>query len=655
MSRRAWFAVVLCLGGQASAAPPLEVPDELPVQANANSHGPVTASGAGSGDEFVLVTSYDRNTWSGDMARYDLVDGRIASIPAWRAAARMPAAAERSIFTTVARRDGATATVPFDHAAFRDMDKGLVSYLRGERSDEGRSRRVRGSAIGDIVRSTPLVVGAPAHIPDEGYAEFRLRHAGRRPLAYVGANDGMLHAFDAATGVERLAYIPRALLAALPELAHPGYIHRAWVDASPGAAEAHTGDTWRTVLASGYGMGAKGVFAIDITRPDSFASGAGELWQFSDEDDPKMGHVFSAPVIARLRISRRDSAPRYRYFVLLASGLNNYTASGSPDGALFLLALDKPQRERWRINVNYYRLDAPAAERGEANALGPPSVVLAADGSVSYAYAGDLQGRLWRFDFTGTPPWRKAATALFSARDGSGRRQPISVAPRIVYAPGGGHLVLFGTGRLLEERDALAAQSGTQSLYAVHDTLAADGATVGSRSRLAARRLERDGDGFRISGEPVDYSAHKGWYIDLADSDQTGERMTTSPFVSGGVLVATSSLSGAGIRTYVLSALSGMAHVGADTEGPGHAITGRMSSSAAAVPPLLLLTGSTSGGPDGTGRVRAVRRYSFIPARPGDAVPPPVSVALPAKRLSWREITNWQELHDAAAGPGAAK
>ncbi|HEY1042793.1 MAG TPA: PilC/PilY family type IV pilus protein [Telluria sp.] len=614
-----------------------------------------TASTTAGGAAFVLLATYDRATWSGDLSRYELTEGRPSSAASWSAAAQLPAPAARQIFTTQQGRDGRTSTVPFQPGAMDGLKAGLVRYLRGERSEEGKSMRVRASALGDIVRSTPLVVGAPAtNVQGEGYAEFRLSHAGRRPLAYVGANDGMLHAFDLQTGAERLAYIPRALLPALPELARPDYVHRAWLDASPGAGEAHTGTGWRTVLASGYGMGAKGVFAIDITRPDGFASGDGELWQFSAADDQKMGHVLHAPLIAKLRTGTRNGIPSYRYFALVSSGLNNYGAAGPADAALFLLALDKPQREPWRINVNYYRFDAPATERGAANALGPPMVVLAADGSVGYAYAGDLQGRLWRFDFTTSAPWRNAASALFSARDGSGIPQPISSAPRVVHAPGGGHLVLFGTGRMLEDRDALAAQNGAQSLYAVHDSLAEGGGAVGSRDRLVARRLEREGGGFRISGAPIDYTVHKGWYFDFADSARTGERVIASLFVDAGVLVATSSLPAAdqcsapATRTYVLSALDGLAHGGSGAQAEA-VVTGETTSNSTPVPPLLLLTATTSGASDGSGRAETVRRYSFIPVAPGGTVPPPVSIALPGKRLSWREITNWQELHDAAA------
>ncbi|MFP5394494.1 MAG: PilC/PilY family type IV pilus protein, partial [Gammaproteobacteria bacterium] len=88
--------------------------------------------------------------------------------------------------------------------------------------------------LGDIVRSSPLIVGAPsASIGDQGYAEFYERMRQRRATVYVGANDGMLHAFDVATGRERFAYIPAALLPALPALTQPGYQHRAYVDGSP--------------------------------------------------------------------------------------------------------------------------------------------------------------------------------------------------------------------------------------------------------------------------------------------------------------------------------------------------------------------------------------------------------------------------------------
>ena len=49
--------------------------------------------------------------------------------------------------------------------------------------------RTRSSPLGDIVNSSPV-------------------YAAREQTIYVGANDGMLHAFNANDGVERFAYVP---------------------------------------------------------------------------------------------------------------------------------------------------------------------------------------------------------------------------------------------------------------------------------------------------------------------------------------------------------------------------------------------------------------------------------------------------------------
>jgi type IV pilus assembly protein PilY1 len=78
--------------------------------------------------------------------------------------------------------------------------------------------------------------------------------------------------------------------------------------------------------------------------------------------------------------------------------------------ALFLLSLDKPAGEAWKQNSNYLqdRLAAPEGQ-GHRERLGHvPGDYAAADGPRAL-YAGDTQGNLWKFDFTGNAPW--AATA----------------------------------------------------------------------------------------------------------------------------------------------------------------------------------------------------------------------------------------------------
>ena len=585
---RRWGIACMAVAFGVSAAPPVP-------------HGTANAV---SGDGFILVASYDSANWSGNLVR---MDGG-GTKPAWSAAERLPAPSERRIFTSVASGAG-TRSMEFLPGVVPGLERDLIDYLRGDRSREGKGMRVRASALGDIVRSVPAIVGATP--------------SRQRSLAWVGANDGMLHAFDVATGVERFAYIPRALHGALAELARPDYQHRAYVDAPPGTGDADTGSAWRTVLASGFGMGHHGLFAIDITNPDRFDAGAGELWQFTSDDDSHMGYVHAAPAIARLRTGARSGEPRYRAFVIVPSG-----------GALFLLALDKPEHERWRKGSNYYRFTT--AEGQDENTLGPLTVVPGPDGAVQYVYTGDNQGRLWRFDFTGTAPWKNAVSLLFTASDDEGRRQPIGTAPRVAFAPTGGYLVLFGT----------SGAEGTQSLYAIHDSLAKGAAAI-TRSALVRRRLSASETGYRVTGSDVEYGRDSGWYIDFAGP----ESIASSPMVDSGVLVVSTSVPSKdahappSIRTYVLSAVTGMVHGGASA-------TGIARNGSAWGPPLLVRAGTRNGARDATGRTVAVRRYAFVPIGPGGELPPPVDIAIPGRRLSWREILNWDDLHRAATEGG---
>ncbi|MFO7608645.1 MAG: PilC/PilY family type IV pilus protein [Candidatus Krumholzibacteriia bacterium] len=93
----------------------------------------------------------------------------------------------------------------------------LIAWARGFPAAGLRNRQ--GWYLGDIVHSTPVVVGAPSNYqfsPD--YQEFYVANENRRKMVYVGANDGMLHAFDAQSGEERWAFVPEFALPKLPDL-----------------------------------------------------------------------------------------------------------------------------------------------------------------------------------------------------------------------------------------------------------------------------------------------------------------------------------------------------------------------------------------------------------------------------------------------------
>jgi type IV pilus assembly protein PilY1 len=411
-------------------------------------------------------------------------------------------------------------------------------------------------------------------------------------------------------------------------------------------------------------MGARGVFAVDVTNPSGFG---GALWEFTERDDASIGHVRHAPAIAKIKIGVKDDEPQFEYFVVVASGINNYKPDADDDaarGALFLLSLDKPASEKWKRGVNYYKLVTPLSEAGMPNALAPPGFALAPDGSVRLAYAGDLQGNVWRFDLSGKPPWTKAvgpgATGepLFVARDANGNRQPITHAPRVVFAPGGGYLVLFGTGKFIENVDLDPSTFSVQSLYAVRDSVAKPPVLVGGRAELARRAVAGTGP-YTIAGEALRFEgsgARKGWYIDLPNWLNEGERVASTPMLASGALILDTLGPGSApcasrvSRTYLIDAVSGLAYASdgtpANAQITGHAVD----PSAALSPPLLFDLGMVAGPRDATGAVAASHSVALVRGRKdGQAAHLlPVTVKTPAGRLSWREVANWQELHDAA-------
>ena len=645
----------------------------------------------------VFQPGFDAAGWSGSLRKFRLVPGAdgmpiIATAAEWDAGdvltgsenpmrAARPLPADRKIFTY---RDDSMTSVPFlwgqlsaaQQASLNMSMDGIrdglgaqrLAYLRGERDVEvgrpGGMFRRRDRVLGDILNSNAVYVAAPA--PNgigDGYQDHYEANKERAQAVYVGANDGMLHAFSARDGQELFAYVPNALIGSLNRLTDPGYEHRPYADGQISVAEARVRGRWRTVLAAGMGGGAQGVYALDVTDPARFGAGAGALFEFTDADDRDIGNVVGTPVIAKFSTGIVNGVPRYAYFLVVASGVNNYREDGvgrfNSDGAsaLFLLSLDKAASARWQLGVNYFKYRIASSVSGLANGLGTPAIVIDGNGAARYAYAGDLQGNLWRFDFGGNAPWSGAMGSgrpIFVAVGPEGERQPISVQPRVVFAPTGGYLILFGTGRLLENADLLPIGFKPQSFYAIHDSVTA-GARVGGRSELARRELQAANGAYAISGDAFEYgssgTARKGWFLDFYDSGRSGERLVANPLVSGGTLFFNSMLPGAspcaagGGRTYVLDALSGLPLGGA-------AIGGLSTVGIPGAPVALDLEAQTSDR-NAVGR-RTVRRRQMVfnfgtggvagmAAPSGDVI----RTSVPAGRFSWREIANWQELRSA--------
>lgn len=551
-----------------------------------------------------------------------------------------------------------------------------VDYLLGERKREvgqpGGVLRRRTGTLGAAPYGKLVYVGTPSlGVSGADYALHRKLLQARRKMLYLGANDGLLHGFDARTGSELFAYLPQALLRGAAASASTHYGGGPLLDGAAASAEVLVLGRWKTVLVSGMGGGAQGVFALDVTDPERFAQ-AGALWEFTDRDDSTMGNLRAAPVFARLNMSGKDGLPVYRDFAVVSSGYNNTAddghALGKPAAAIFLLALDKQPGAPWQLGSNYYRLKVPLVQPDSddlgvaAQALAPPALVAGNDGALSFVYAGDLQGNLWRIDFTGGPPWSDggARKLIFVARDAQGVRQPITQQVKVAYAPGGGYLLLFGTGKLIEPADTWPSALLPQSFYAVHDDLS-ELAPTRSRASLLQRSLGVATDGYAIDGAELRYAdtatddagARHGWYLDFSATAQTGERSIHSPVLAAGQVFFNTVLPGRdacarpATRLYVLDVLSGFAADGVGLIQAGVS-TGHLLDGLARAPPLVLEIKSSVAAAGATGRAEGRKQFAVIqPGLPGAAIKV-VSAPLPAKRLSWREVANWRELHDAA-------
>ena len=648
--------------------------------------------------------AFDPTSKSGSLKKYrvmfDRVDDAIKIVPVaeWDAAdiltgkitgVAKPAPNARHIYTSTLAANQSLLTIPFlwndlsqlqraslNASPVTGIDDQLgekrLDYIRGGRQYElGNAAGIfplRNRILGAIVHSAPVFVGAPsARTQGDGYSAFYDANKERRPVIYVGASDGMLHAFDALGGEELFAYIPQALFRNLNNLTKQGGVYRPFVDGEIAVSDARVRNEWKTILASGMGGGAQGVFAIDVTTPDQFEKGLGVLWEFTDADDADMGNVFGAPLIAKFKVKLVKGAPEYREFVVIAGGSNSYRDDGAgkfnlqAPGTLFLLALDKAKSEPWKIGSNYFKFSIPISDKTLANGLTAPALVLADDGAVSYIYSGDLQGNLWRFDFTGSAPWPNAHSGaskqpLFFAMDERGNRQAITQKVQVVYASHGGYMVLFGTGKFMEAADLNSKHFIKQSFYGIFDAL--DGKTV-LRSQLAARKLSQIDSGtsaLEISGSDINDGLptknDKGWYFDFLESDKTGERSISSAVVRDGNLFFNTLIPNVDPcqklrgRSYVLNALTGL---------PAYAnLSAYLTSISVLRTPTVMAIVPDQSPRDATGKRQVKKKLEVLdPAadKSGEKarLPKPISeTTTTTGRLSWREIVNWVELRTSA-------
>ena len=488
----------------------------------------------------------------------------------------------------------------------------VLNYLRGDTSLEkrnGGSYRNRSELLGDITDSNPIYVGSPTGpYNDASYASFEAANRScsqvpvptpcRPPIIYVGANDGMLHAIDTATGNELFAYVPNAVFGNLSSLSAPLYnqAHKFFVDGSPTAGDALLGDGyWHTLLVGGEGAGGNTMFALDVTAPQNITSestlASKVLWEFSDSD---MGLSYSQPAIARINanpvVDAGSGLTVPGFAVFFGNGYN------SPSGHAILYAVHP------KTGAIIAKIDLCSKVAGACSTSLPDGLsgVVAANANgllgapVDMIYAGDLQGNLWAINVTDPNPVNWTVRVLFKATDASNNPQPITSTPSVTLNPNfptnPGLMVFFGTGQLLNTNDLSSSQ--TQTFYGVWDNCNYSGplsncttayrlSTAHSPGSLQAQTLSMStmteycltvtssssttcslsqpspvpsGQTLStksllvrtVSNNPISWATQQGWYIDLPgptvgySSSSPAERvLTTSTIENGGVVFTT--------------------------------------------------------------------------------------------------------------------
>lgn len=470
-------------------------------------------------------------------------------------------------------------------------------------------------------------------------------------MLFQGANDGMLHAFNASTGAESWAFIPNMVIENLNKLSRKlGFSHQYYVDGTPVSGDVDfqnvdgatgSGSGWRTIIVGGLGKGGRGYYALDITSATAATEAAVKskvLWEFPNSiansttrDTVKlnMGYSFGKPIIVKTKAKG--------WVVLLTSGYNNGTNAGDSGGdGLGHLYVVNPKTGDLIKDISTPSCSTTPTSTPCGLAQISAYVASSLNNTAEYVYGGDLQGGLWRFDFTGNSVSSWVVDKFAALKDASGAAQPVTTAPELAELSINGvgtRMVYVGTGLYLGTSDipgstgANAWSSQVQTMYGLKDSLAALPTPL--RSNLQQQTVTTVGTKRTSSNNAVNYTTKKGWYLDLPT---TGERSNTDPTIALGALIFTTNIPSATVCQpggssweYFLDlktgGLAGNSSVSWSGTFLGNVLASR---------PVLIQLPS--------GKVVSLVRTSDAETLKEDI--PIAAPGIGAKRISWRELFN---------------
>lgn len=482
----------------------------------------------------------------------------------------------------------------------------IINFTRGSYvSSSYRDRTISGTnqwKLGDIIHSTPTVVGAPMEnygllYKDSGYAAYKTAQSvptERTTMVYIGANDGMLHAFNASTGDEAWAFIPYNLIPHLKWLADVNYAHTNYVDLKVKVSDMNFGTTaspdWRTVIIGGMRFGGGEIddagydadgdgdspatklrkwrssyFALDITTPASPVV----LWEFGHNlanytglTDNMMGFSQTYPCVVKVGDN---------YFAVFGSGAQAaytplYDGTSTTTSRLFVLNIKTgalaasfavSDSSSWfsdPISVDVDFSTTNPVVGGSGTSYNTEVVYI---GETYYASAA-WKSRMWRLVMNNdVNPVNWKMYDMYNMAN----NQPISSSPSTSTDSGGNLWLFFGTGKFLNSTDKTDVNQ--QTFYGMKDpcwdatTIAwSTTCTWGSQNpaggtpsvastqllNMSTAAVTTAGAVSGVSGATT-WSAlvtlmagYKGWYINFSTS---GERALNKPTIIGGLVLFT--------------------------------------------------------------------------------------------------------------------
>ncbi|MBL7003861.1 MAG: VWA domain-containing protein, partial [Gammaproteobacteria bacterium] len=425
---------------------------------------PVIMPGISSSDHLYQSTfTYKKDhQWKGQLTKYQLkADGTVGS-SVWEAGKKLDAKSEasRQIWTIANNAGISTSLNNFTTSNLNGLKNliwensgknptdtegtDLINFVRGldayDEDADGNSTEKRWK-LGDIYHSRLAVVGPPSaktsskadDVNTEAYYRYQKNYdnfkngnrcgigcPSRKEVVYVGANDGMLHAFDSKTGAELWAFIPPTMLQNLRKMdsVKANSSHSIYgVDGSPVVKDIYYGNRWRTVLLTGMGRGGHGYFALDVTNPSAplFLFGFQndtinkQIYHWDDSgnrvdlgyvagipaerDYSKLGEAWSTPVIMAM-----PNGSTRKWVAVFGAGYNG-GVNVDYGSAVYVIDLENEGKVLKKIDLADVSNNIANAVPATLTAITPDTTSKAKYKGAMFYFA-DLEGKFWKLNLT---------------------------------------------------------------------------------------------------------------------------------------------------------------------------------------------------------------------------------------------------------------